>query len=358
MPLSEKDRHAIEVIYKEKGWKADRIIREFPEKNWKRSTVYDLIQKIEATGTSDRREGSGRPRTVTTEENMVAVLHYSISLPEEPGTSKSERQIADELSISRMSVNRIKKLLDIRTFRRIITPRITPAARTRRGDRAEQLHQRIQDQDLERLVFYDEKDLTLDPPLNKMTNRVCGIHGSKRTVSPERLYHSKNRMSRKIMICGAISYRGKSDLIIVDPQKIKLDSTKYQAVLEDLLPSVRLLYPNDDWIFVQDSAPSHRSHSTQEYLALNTPSFIPATEWPPHSPDCNPLDYCVWNLVRENVYRGRGNQGFQTLDELSNAARQAWEDVPLNVIQKCIDRFFPRLEAVAQAEGGPIDHVI
>ncbi|CAG0900036.1 unnamed protein product [Cyprideis torosa] len=174
---------------------------------------------------------------------MVAILHHSMSLPQEPGSSKSERQMADQIGVSQKSVNRIKKLLDIRTFRRIITPRITPAARTRRAERAEQLHQQIVDQDLEYLVFYDEKDLTLDPPLNKQTNRVCGIHGSKRTVSPERLYHHKNRMSRKIMICGAVSYRGKSELIIVDPQRVKVDSAKYQSVLDELLPSLNANLP-------------------------------------------------------------------------------------------------------------------
>ena len=59
------DKHEIEVIYLEKKWNAGRIVKEFPSKGWKKSTVHDLIKKIEETGSSDRRPGSGRPRTVS-----------------------------------------------------------------------------------------------------------------------------------------------------------------------------------------------------------------------------------------------------------------------------------------------------
>ena len=41
----------------------------------------------------------------------------------------------------------------------------------------------------------------------------------------------------------------------------------------------------------------------------------------------------------------------------STAGRQAWDEVLLDVIRKSIDQFIPRLEAVAGAEGGPIDHL-
>ena len=37
----------------------------------------------------------------------------------------------------------------------------------------------------------------------------------------------------------------------------------------------------------------------------NTPDFISSREWTPHSPDLNPLDYSVWNILQELVYEGR-----------------------------------------------------
>ena len=110
------------------------------------------------------------------------------------------------------------------------------------------------------------------------------------------------------------------------------------------------------WIWVQVSAPSHRSHSTQAFLEAHTPSFVPYDVWPPPSPDLNPLDYHVWTDLRERVYRGR-NASFATLEELGAAVKAAWKEIPLENIQRSIDRFRGRLQLVAKREGGPIQHL-
>ena len=87
-----------------------------------------------------------------------------------------------------------------------------------------------------------------------------------------------------------------------------------------------------------------------------TPSFIPADQWPPNSPDCNPLDYYVWNALRERVYSGRSSNAFNSLEELGSAAKVAWEKIPQDDIDRAIDQFRTRLNAVAEEEGGPIAH--
>ena len=59
----------------------------------------------------------------------------------------------------------------------------------------------------------------------------------------------------------------------------------------------------DNWIFVQDSAPSHRSNLIQNFLEQTLKCrFIKCVEWPPSSPDVNPLDYFFWDLVQTKVY--------------------------------------------------------
>ena len=69
MVFSESDKAVIQACWTEKGWGARKIVREFPGKDWKVVSVHRLINKIKQTGTTDRKAGSGRPRTVTTEEN-------------------------------------------------------------------------------------------------------------------------------------------------------------------------------------------------------------------------------------------------------------------------------------------------
>ena len=85
-----------------------------------------------------------------------------------------------------------------------------------------------------------------------------------------------------------------------------MNSESYKNLLEiGLLPDCRRLYPNGDWVFQQDGAPAHTSKTTQEYLDGATPDVIRKDEWPPQSPDCNPMDYVVWDSLSQKVYAGK-----------------------------------------------------
>jgi len=59
----------------------------------------------------------------------------------------------------------------------------------------------------------------------------------------------------------------------------------------DVISECRRLHPDNDFVFMQDSAPSHRAKATQNFLQDNTVDFISSQEWTPHSPDLKPLDY-------------------------------------------------------------------
>jgi len=42
-----------------------------------------------------------------------------------------------------------------------------------------------------------------------------------------------------------------------------------------------------------------------EFLSRNTPDFISPLLWLPSSPDLNPVDYEVWGVLQQHVYRSR-----------------------------------------------------
>jgi len=88
--------------------------------------------------------------------------------------------------------------------------------------------------------------------------------------------------------------------------KQKVDQNCYIDLLKtSLLPECRRLYPGNDFEFLQDSVPSHRAKVTQQFLRQNTPDVIDADEWTSYSPDLNPLDYCIWDILQDLVYEGR-----------------------------------------------------
>jgi len=107
---------------------------------------------------------------------------------------------------------------------------------------------------------------------------------------------------------------------------------------------------------LQDSAPSHRAKATQNFLRDNTPDFISSQEWTPHSPDLNPLDYSVWVILQELVYKGR-REPYANLKDVQNIIRDKWHDVNDQTVRKAILQWKRCLAAVAKQNGGPIQHI-
>ena len=73
MVLTEKQKAVIENDFIEKEWNANKIWTEHPQFNCSRQAIHNLITKIGETGSTDRKKGSGRLVTATTEENADLV---------------------------------------------------------------------------------------------------------------------------------------------------------------------------------------------------------------------------------------------------------------------------------------------
>ena len=95
---------------------------------------------------------------------------------------------------------------------------------------------------------------------------------------------------------------------------------------EELLPDTRNISKYS--IFQQDSAPAYRAKETVDLLLTETPAFIPPTLWPPNSPDLNPVDYKVWLLLQEQVYKVKVND----VDELHQRIQTVWDELDQRII--------------------------
>ena len=80
----------------------------------------------------DQRPGSGRPVTVTTEENEELVGDLICS-QENPGTHLAPWEIEKVIGISRTSVGIVKRR-DLKQFKRVKTPRMSSATQQRRTE--------------------------------------------------------------------------------------------------------------------------------------------------------------------------------------------------------------------------------
>ena len=76
---------------------------------------------------------------------------------------------------------------------------------------------------------------------------------------------------------------------------------------------------------MQDRATSHTSNVCQQRLRkLRGRRFIGKLEWPPKSPDCNPIDDYFWDALKVEVHRGRRDP-FTNIDQLKRRIRKVWQ---------------------------------
>ena len=353
--LTERDLKIIETIFVNKKWRGTEICRQFPLENWTVRAVNRAIKKFEDTGSILRCKGSGPPKKVSTDRNQKRVESLAESQQSQPGTHLSARAISQRVGYSKSSVHRQIQKSGNKSVKRLEAPQSNDGAVKRRLERARNLLVRFPLWKVRKLVFTDEKDFTLQVPSNRQNNRVY-TQGRKKDIAANRLYHPKNRQSVKLMVSAGVSWEGVTKPFFIDPQKSKVNAAYYTNFLEKkLIPACQELYPDNDFYFMQDGAPSHTSTMCQNLLNdVCYRRFINKNQWPPRSPDLNVLDYYFWNAVKEEVYRGR-KELFATIKQLKNRINLVWSRaIVMGSVRKSIERFRDRLKCVVKNNGGPI----
>ena len=148
-------------------------------------------------------------------------------------------------------------------------------------------------------MWQDENDFPLAVPVNIQNDRVY-FRGRKSDIPEERLVRQTRKQSRKVMVSAAMSWNGVKRPFFVNNQGMKVNAVRYHRHLKnELFPAIEKFMKHGDWIFVQDGASSHTAGIVQDFLKTTMKKrFVNKEEWPPSSPDTNPLDYYFWNQVK------------------------------------------------------------
>ena len=349
--FTKEDKVLIKVLRLEKGYNTAQFLTEFPGKHWSRRSLYRLISQIDQTGSAERKKGSGRPRTARNPENIHSVEELVQSQEDAPCTHRSIRQAALETGIKRSSVhNIIHQDLKLKCFKKKRAQELTEANKLTRMVRAKQLLKKYPEHAVSFIWFTDEKLFTVAPPINLQNDRLYApAETKKRQLPAERLLHTRSTFSKSVMVSVGVSGLGSIELIFIEPW-VKINGAYYRDVLliQHLLPAIRDL-SGGYFIFQQDSAPAHRAKETVELLSNETPDFITPLLWPPNSPDLNPVDYKIWGVLQERVYRG---VRIQDVEHLKKRLIEEWSKFDQRVIDKAVQQWRARLRACVAAEGG------
>lgn len=322
------------------------IVRELSELGVTKLFVLRTIKRFSETGSIATRHGENRKRTATSKEMVRKVR---LRLKRNP--RQSARAMARDLKISVRSLCRIlKDDLHVRPYKIQKVHFLSELQMKVRLERAKELKRRIAAQELPNIVFSDENFFTVEQSVNKQNDRVW--LRNKKGANSDLLQATRRQGAASVMVWGGITADGRTPLVFI-PEGVKVNGPVYrELVLEGALkPWIRKHFNTRPFTFQQDSAPSHTARETQEWLRVNTPGFITSKEWPPYSPDLNPMDFSIWGILEAKVSATR----YTTVEGLKAALLREWKRIPLTVLRSSCDAFVGRLTQVTKAKGGHIE---
>lgn len=219
-------------------------------------------------------------------------------------------------------------------------------------ERAKELLRLHESGQLPNLVFSDEKPFQIEQFVNKQNDRV---YLPKRSAENLHLrLATRTQAPPMVMVWAAVTADGRSPLVFID-RGVKINAEYYREnVLKTVLkPWADKHFGRRPWTFQQDSAPAHSARVNQEWLKKEVPRFISTAQWPPKSPDLNPLDFCAWGILESKVLTKK----YQSVDHLKTALRREWAKIPQSHFRAACDGFVCRLKAIIRTKGGQFEQI-
>jgi len=156
--FNEEDRILIKNLYKLKGYGAKRLIKEFSSKGWKLRALNKLLRQLKDTRTTDRRPGSGRPRSARTASNINTVNDLVMSQEDAAHSHRITRQIRSETGISQTSVMCIiHDDLQLKCPKKRRAQKLTAVNRLARPSCSKQLLRKFSQAEADFIFFTDER---------------------------------------------------------------------------------------------------------------------------------------------------------------------------------------------------------
>jgi hypothetical protein len=309
-----------------------------------RTTVQRTIECDIERESGASKPRSGRPRISTTEQDKVLV-DYVKSHPD-----AIYGHIRADLCPF-MSLSTIKRRLheeNLRKWRKMQRPSLHIEHAVKRLAWAQE-HIKWKISDWKKVVWSDECSVER----GKGLRREWVFRTPADKWKPFAIQPRSSSGCVSVMVWAAFSGIRRSQLVVMEgdimAKRGGVTGRVYREMLEEELPTIM----DVDSIFMQDNAPIHTCKLVKEWF---TDMGFTVMDWPPYSPDLNPIEHC-WFPLKENAHVVRDGlldsvEGRERIiSALKEALPDAWDEIPRKRLLDLIRSMRRRCKAVIDADG-------
>lgn len=302
------------------------------------STISRLWQRLRRTGNTADRPRSGRPRVTTArQDRQIRLTHLRDRFQTATETALNTPGTHNNRIHPQTVINRLREF-GIRARRPYVG---TPLTARRRAIRLNWLERHRPINFPRRrwcsVLFSDESRFSLHRADGRQ--RVYRRRGER--YADACIIERDRFGGGSVMVWGSIAHGYKSPLVVVDGT---MTAVKYRD--EILAPHVVPITQQRALTFQHDNARPHVARICTEFLAQNN---VDVMDWPPYSPDFSPIEH-LWDELDRRVRR-RVNIP-RTLQELSGALTEEWNNIPVYKINRLIGSMGSRIREGLNARGG------
>lgn len=331
------ETRAVIVALHEEGYSTRKIAS---KTNVSQNAVMRALRRKRETGCNQTRHRSGRPKATSKQEDKF------ICVESKRNRTRTAPEIREQLNSTRetqVSVSTVQRRLRDYGLKGCIAakkPLLRKQNKVKRLNWAKK-HKDWTVEQWSKVLFTDESKFEIFSGRRRQyVRRLVGERMIGQCVIP-----TVKHGGGSVMVWGCFAGDKVGDLVQIEGI---MDKKLYHTILQRHAFPCGKRIVGRGFVFQQDNDPKHTSKFCRNYIAAKEKQKeLEYMEWPPQSPDCNPIEL-LWDELDREVRKMQPTNSKQLWAFL----KTCWDRLSTESLQKLIERM-PRIcAAVIRARGG------